>query len=584
MKTKHRLFILNRQKIIFFVCIFLGIVFLAWRAPYGYCFNDEPFVATLGQRINFGDCLIFDEWNMAQTVSPVIALFYKIFVFINGSTEGILLAFRYIYCLIWITVCSSILWFFLNNKYFNNYFSGRKILKELTAISVFFYLVLFSPLDYMTLSYTSMGLSSILVITMFLFQIPKDNKTHFVFWLFLGILVSLSVLCSPWMALFYIGLFIFAVIYFAIKGRHQGQVLSSYIILMSVVVILMIFYCGLWIFYNNDISEFIPNLRMVFDDPGHTGNVIDKIISGAIRLFKYSKKSTFIYLAAFLVLLVFNRHLTKVRLFVLPFCIIGFIFSVYTFSTRYFYSGLNFQMINIIPLGILSFFMLKNKPWKAFVVFGGIGIIYAISSQLSSDTKLMAISMALSVCGVGAIFFIFLLLGELLTNCSRISCKCITGFGFAIIICTQIGVQFITRIGRQYWDDPPLSLNETITVGAAKGLKTTKEKKESYELQYNNLTTLMNLANVPKDKQFVNFHFNPVLYLDASMNYGTFSAWDYGYSSDELYQRYSNYYSINKSKKPEVVFCFSDEDIYDWFDTRNYSMYEYNGSKLFVQK
>lgn len=127
MKTKHRLFILNRQKIIFFVCIFLGIVFLAWRAPYGYCFNDEPFVVTLGQRINFGDSLIFDEWNMAQTISPVIALFYKIFVFINGSTEGILLAFRYIYCLIWITVCSSIMWFFLNNKYFNNYFSGRYI-------------------------------------------------------------------------------------------------------------------------------------------------------------------------------------------------------------------------------------------------------------------------------------------------------------------------------------------------------------------------------------------------------------------------------------------------------------------------
>ena len=584
MKTKHRSFILDRQKIIFFVCIFLGIVFLAWRAPYGYCFNDEPFVVTLGQRINFGDCLIFDEWNMAQTISPVIALFYKIFVFINGSTEGILLAFRYIYCLIWITVCSSIMWFFLNNKYFNNYFSGRYILKELTAISVFFYLVLFSPLDYMTLSYTSMGLSSVLVITLFLFQIPKDNKTHYAFWSFLGIITSINVLCCPWMALFYIGLFIFAIIHFMVKGRYQGQVISNYIIILIVVIIMLIIYCFLFVFLNNDLSDFIPNLKMVFDDAGHTGNVIDKIFKGVIRLFKYSKKSSYIYLISLLILLAFNKNIIKARVFVIPFTIIGFVISVYTFSTKYFSSGLNFQMINIIPFGFLSFFMLSNKPWKAFFVFGGTGSIYAIASQLSSDTQLMAISMALSVCGVGAIFFIFLLLGELLVNCSRISSKCITGFVFAIVICIQIGVQFITRIGRQYWDSPPLSLNETITVGAARGLKTTKEKKESYEHQYNNLTALINLAHVSKDKQFVSFHFNPVLYLDSSLNYGTFSAWDYGYSSDELYQRYSNYYSINKSKKPEVVFCFSDEDIYDWFDTRNYSMYEYNGSKLFVQK
>lgn len=575
---------LDLSKIIFFCCMILGIVFLAWRAPYGYCFNDEPFIVTLGQRISFGDSLIFDEWNMAQPISPFIAFFYIIYVFFHGSTEGILLAFRYIYCLIWITVCSSIMWFFLNNKYINNYFSERCLLKVFMSISVFFYLVLFSPLDYMTLSYTSMGLSSVLVIALFLFHIPKDNKTHFVFWLFLGILVSLNVLCCPWMALFYIGLFIFAVIYFAIKGRYNGQVLSSYIILMIVVIVLMMIYCGLWIFNNNDISEFIPNLKMVFDDPGHTGSVIDRIITGIIRLFEYSKKSSFIYLAVLLVLLVFNKYLTKVRLLVIPFVIIGFVISEYTFFARYFYSGLNYQMLNIIPVGYLSFFMLKKKPWKAFIVFGGIGIVYSISSQLSSDTKLMAISMALSVCGVGAFFFIFLLFGELFTNYSSIGCKCITSFVFFIIICTQIGVEFITRVGRQYWDNPPFSLSETITVGAAKGLKTTKEKKESYELQYINMTSLMNLADVPKDKQFVNFHFNPVLYLDASMNYGTFSAWDYGYSNEELNQRYNNYYAINKSKKPEVVFCFSDEDIYDWFDTRSYSMYEHNGSKLFIQK
>ena len=71
MKIKSFL-INNKNNIIFVMTIILGFIFLIWRAPFGYCFNNEPFIVTLGQRLSNGDSLIFDEWHMAQTFSPVM--------------------------------------------------------------------------------------------------------------------------------------------------------------------------------------------------------------------------------------------------------------------------------------------------------------------------------------------------------------------------------------------------------------------------------------------------------------------------------------------------------------------------------
>ena len=50
----------------------LSAAFLILRAPYGWCFNDEPFIVTLAQRLYLGDYMILDEWHPAQVFGPVL--------------------------------------------------------------------------------------------------------------------------------------------------------------------------------------------------------------------------------------------------------------------------------------------------------------------------------------------------------------------------------------------------------------------------------------------------------------------------------------------------------------------------------
>ncbi len=77
------------------------LALLIYRATYGYSFNDEPFIITVAQRLYMGDSLIFDEWHLSQSFSPLVLLPYTVYFKALGTTEGKLLAFRIIYCFTW---------------------------------------------------------------------------------------------------------------------------------------------------------------------------------------------------------------------------------------------------------------------------------------------------------------------------------------------------------------------------------------------------------------------------------------------------------------------------------------------------
>ena len=580
MKIKSFL-INNKNNIIFVMTIILGFIFLIWRAPFGYCFNDEPFIVTLGQRLSNGDSLIFDEWHMAQTFSPVMLFFYQIYILSVGSTEGILLCFRYIYCVIWIIVCGIVFHFMLNHHYLCELFKGRKILQIFLALSVFWYLLLFSPLDYMTISYTSIGLSSTIGIVLMLLCNPDRNRVRLGFWCFFGILIAINTVCCPWMAVFYIVSAVIYFVYLIVKKQKPGLFINYFAVVVTV-IILFVLYCYFFILQNNDISLLFPNIEAVLSDPEHSTNILKLLISGAYYVIRFSNVSLVFYAAALSLFFIFRNKIHTVKLFAVFLCTIGFLVSIIYYFSVY-KSGFNYQMLSIAIFGFVSYLMLEEKPKRLFYAFYGVGILYAIADHLSSNTRLMAISMAFSVCGIGGIIFIFLLFEELHGTCSKKSLRSCVSCMLGVIVLSQIGTEFTTRIIRQYWDSPIYMLSETIMSGAAKGIKTTNEKMTEYEDTYDNLTVLLSMAKTSKQDEFVSLTYSPVIYLNANMAYGTFSAWTLGYSSETLYNKYSEYYKYNKDKKADVVFVNSESDLYDWFDTNDYTKYEYNGAALYVR-
>ncbi|HIS06313.1 MAG TPA: hypothetical protein IAC99_01425, partial [Candidatus Choladocola avistercoris] len=95
--------IVNRGDFLF-ICLLAGVVLVHLsRIRFGMVEPDESYYLAIPLRFVQGDALLVDEWNMGQTFSVLLYPLLKIYLTVVGNTEGIYLAFRYI----WL-VCSII--------------------------------------------------------------------------------------------------------------------------------------------------------------------------------------------------------------------------------------------------------------------------------------------------------------------------------------------------------------------------------------------------------------------------------------------------------------------------------------------
>lgn len=58
---------------------------------------DEGFYLTIPYRLTQGDALLADEWHVTQLVAMLVYPLVKMYLVIFKGTEGIYLAFRYLY-------------------------------------------------------------------------------------------------------------------------------------------------------------------------------------------------------------------------------------------------------------------------------------------------------------------------------------------------------------------------------------------------------------------------------------------------------------------------------------------------------
>ena len=79
-------------------CVFSGVLF--WKCRYGFPF-EESFYVNTAYRFVKGDLPLIHEWHMSQIsfiyLEPVVSLY----LWIKGSTEGIMLFMRYAFTLSW---------------------------------------------------------------------------------------------------------------------------------------------------------------------------------------------------------------------------------------------------------------------------------------------------------------------------------------------------------------------------------------------------------------------------------------------------------------------------------------------------
>ena len=184
METKEK----SRIADIMFIILLAGVVCMHLsRIRLGNVDIDEAFYLTVPYRLAQGEGLLADEWHVSQLVGFLLYPFVKCYLLIQGNTEGIYLASRYVYL-----VC-------LTGSAIVSYVLLRKRNRWMAAIANIMF-ALFTHACLRTLSYNTIGmLATWLMASVLMANFRSFRLQHFI----TGILLAIVVLCCPYMVLAY---------------------------------------------------------------------------------------------------------------------------------------------------------------------------------------------------------------------------------------------------------------------------------------------------------------------------------------------------------------------------------------------
>ena len=533
-----------------------GTVLLCWRAQFGYSFDDEPFIVTLAQRLYYGDTLCIDEWNLAQNAGVLLLPFYRLYMLLFGTTEGILLCFRYVFCVLWAGMSTTV--FAVLRK---NYCS---------AIVVYAYLLLFSPLDQMVLSYSTISFwGCTLIACLVYYHAAIRPLKSGVFAMLFSVLSIITVLAIPYMAVAYAAFIVGCLVYGAVR-RGDTAVWARRVALISlgIVGVAVVLYACRFCFSRYTVAEFFERLPYMFETSKRFGEASQKAAKHIGLLFEwwpfYSTVIAAVIGCSFLPF--FKRSLARRGML--------FVTAAFCFLLELLYLELdcgnqrfNLQMVPIVLLGFAAWFLLSSsaRPKALFTVFFGIGAVYSFAYQLSSNTELKALATGLGLCGVAAIVCIELFVKEWFaaSKTKPLWIRWAAGLGAVALFVCQIALQVSLRIERQYFDAPLYCMTETIEEGAAKGLKTIPWHKQVYTHDLHSNAEL--LKHVDRDSEqeilFMSLVWDPIQFLDIDLRVGAYSTWNYTKISDveAFIEKATRYYRVNPQKIPNVI-LFEEED------------------------
>lgn len=179
MSRKKQQFLLNAVSVVIFAVI---IMTLLYRTRCSVEFSDEswyvgePYIAARGA------APYTEIWTQAAGTTFPLLLIYKIFLFFNGGTEGIVLFSRVLY-LVWLAVASVLSFYFCNKKY---------------PILLFLPLLCFAPHRLFQIDYNTIGPVYLLLSGLILFVWEKDTqKKKLIASFSAGILMARAVIGTP---------------------------------------------------------------------------------------------------------------------------------------------------------------------------------------------------------------------------------------------------------------------------------------------------------------------------------------------------------------------------------------------------
>jgi len=560
---------INIQNIIFVAVMAAAAVFLFWKCRYGFANKDESLYLAIPYRFWQGDSMFVHEWNLSQFSSFLMLPLVHIYMLVAGTTEGMLLTFRYVF-----TAVQALTAVFIYTK-----LKKYSWLAALTASLVFF---LYAPFGIMALSYNSIGIQCITVATLLLMTNSNRKKLPYIA---AGVLFAAAVLCCPFLVAVYAFYTLLMLINVIKKGCFSLDVLQKKSWLWITVGISALAAAFLLFAVSRaSVPDIIVALQWMLNDPQHQSSGFAYVLVSYIKgILQCNDLSLFIY-AGFAVLAAAYRFIPAKKLPAALFYCAGAVLTglmMLPFVTWELY-------INrvIFPLNVFALFcMLLTDSGIAKRIFKIVwipGMLYGACIHMASTEGFLNIASTSMVSLMASIVIIVITGVEMLEKTNIRWLNLLTGCAVAAVLIMQIGCVWYTRYVSVFWESGSFgggmhTQTQMLAQGPEKGILASKEKEELYNRFADDITQLTSQNNPENVLYLTQNTWTYLISEDVEM--ATFSPWLPGVTEEEFahtMERLKEYYAINPGKMPQMIYA---EDVYHSFAEKFAAEYGYTEAK-----
>ena len=529
----------------------LGGVLIAalylWRLRYGNAEVDEAFYLTVPYRLLKGDRMLMDEWHVSQTSGFLLTPFMALQRLMMGGTERIVLNFRTFWLVEHMAVMTAV--FLLLEK------RGHLA----AAVAAWMY-GLFTPFGIMALSYNSMGLDAVLLLSILFLQGYDTWAAD----IFKGFLLAVLVLCNPYCVSLYAAMLLLAAV--NRLRRFDGQFDPSHVFCwhLGILILLVPFLMHLFRGLDNP-GRLWENLACILKDPAHEPKkLIESNLSWIQMLLGENRAFFRNYAILLLAGLIFRRLRPALLGMIALLCAYAALRDARYFM--YIWDGNSMAMFFFFA-GLAAFLFDGRKDLRTACCTFVLSLCYALCVNMASNQGLRSVLSAFlpgSCLGV-------LLLGDL-SRRSRATLRLgrTSVPWLALVIAGALSLQLCAQVyvrARQVFFEwqPPSALSASIDHGPLKGISTTEKKKEEYEQLCREIESLGDLSG----RKAAFFQSVPIGLLVMDQQIGAPSAWmEYEDLEDA---RLLEYYRIHPENRPDVIFVYRPS--FDGWSREQYDRY-----------
>ena len=515
------------EKMVAVGVLVIAALFMLNRAKYGYIYNDEPFILTLSHRLIKGDVFLYDEWQPTQLTGFLNYPWMILFTATHNNTEGMILFFRYIYVIL---NFASLLFVYLR---LSNYSK-----KPLITGAACLYLLLFSSMDILTVSYNFYSLTGLLLFVTLCIT-GKSNIEY----LFAGIFFSVATLASPYLAIVFVLYYLFfSLNHFVLKKDISKNLIDiTKMVLFGVILSVVVFICFLYGTGGN-ISKMLNTVSYIFTDVEYPSQSIFQLIYGYLYTWVNKFRTFGFMLAVFVMLSLIDK---KHKTLWLEAHIIAFVILTPRMIHIFLYQ-FNYLIMQIGLLGLHALIIDEQRN-NSYSLIAIAGVIFSFILYATSDLKQYAIANGMVLAGFASFFLIDDYLQKYENNTILIKTLCI------LLVFAQIGTEVYERMTKYYLDN---NINDNLYLieeSVAKGLYVDQEQYDTYMSVYNDIN-----INIPHAAKLLVLSQKPWIYLANDSDYCTYSAWMTS-SKEFRINRLKEYYTLHQDKYPNYIYVF-DED------------------------